>query len=41
MVFETMIFGGPDDGYQRRYATWKEAEAGHKEALALVRRLLN
>lgn len=32
ILFETMIFGGPFDGYQRRYATWEEAEKGHAEA---------
>ncbi len=29
-LFETMIFGGANDGYQERYATWDEAERGHK-----------
>lgn len=29
MIFETMIFGGPDDQAQWRYSTWDEAEAGH------------
>lgn len=32
-LFETMIFGGPHDGYAERYSTWDEAEAGHKKAL--------
>lgn len=36
LLFETMIFGGPHDGKQRRYATYDEAEAGHREATALV-----
>ena len=36
ILFETMIFGGPEDGYQERYKTWKEAEEGHKRALELV-----
>lgn len=36
VLFETMIFGGPHDEYQRRYCTWDEAEAGHRKALALV-----
>lgn len=31
--FETMIFGGPHDGYMNRYSTWDEAEAGHKRAV--------
>lgn len=34
--FETMIFGGHHDLYQKRYETWEEAELGHKEALKLV-----
>jgi hypothetical protein len=38
LLFETMIFGGPHDGYQERYCTWDEAEAGHAKAVALVRR---
>lgn len=27
--FETMVFGGPEDGYCDRYSTWNEAEHGH------------
>lgn len=34
--FETMIFGGEHDGYQERYSTWDEAEAGHKSALKMA-----
>ena len=30
LVFETMVFGGELDGEEARYATWDEAEAGHK-----------
>lgn len=37
LLFETMIFGGENDQYQERYSTWEEAEAGHKEAVALVK----
>jgi hypothetical protein len=37
LLFETMIFGGQEDQFQRRYATWAEAEAGHKEAVELVK----
>ena len=33
LLFETMIFGGVNDGYQTRYATWIGAEAGHKKAV--------
>lgn len=34
--FETMIFGGEHDEFQERYATWEEAEAGHKRAVEMV-----
>lgn len=36
LVFETMIFGGEHDGFQERYTTWDEAEAGHQKAIELV-----
>lgn len=36
LVFETMIFGGINDQYQERYATYEAAEAGHREACQLV-----
>lgn len=36
LVFETMIFGGPQDSYQERYSTWEEAEAGHDRAVQLA-----
>lgn len=36
LVFETMIFGGEHDQYQERYATWKEARAGHMKACQFV-----
>ncbi len=35
-LFETMIFGGEHDEDTWRYATWKEAEEGHKKACNLV-----
>lgn len=38
LVFETMIFGGPNDLYQRRCSTYDEAEKQHIEAVNLVRR---
>ena len=38
MLFETMIFGGSSHGFVQKYATWEEAEAGHAEVLALMRR---
>jgi hypothetical protein len=31
LVFETMIFGGERDGDCWRYATWDEAESGHRK----------
>ena len=36
-LYETMIFGGDHDGYQERYATRAEAEAGHAAAVVLVK----
>lgn len=36
ILFETMIFGGEHDEAQARYCTWDEAEAGHKQAVALL-----
>ena len=34
IIFETMVFGGPLDGEQDRYATRAEAEAGHAAMVA-------
>ena len=34
LLFETMIFGGERDGETERYATWNEAEKGHKKIVA-------
>lgn len=34
IVFETMVFNGPKDGFQARYRTWAEAQAGHKRTVA-------
>ena len=36
VLFETMIFGGDNDGYQDRYSTWSEAEQGHEKAIRIV-----
>lgn len=33
ILFESMAFGGPDDGMQRRCCTYKEAEEQHLELL--------
>ncbi len=37
LLFETMVFGGDSDQYQRRYHTEAEALAGHAETLAAVK----
>jgi len=31
LLFETMVFGGSQNGECYRYTTWKEAEEGHKK----------
>lgn len=36
LVFETMIFGGEHDRYQRRYATYDDAERGHQETIEMI-----
>jgi hypothetical protein len=36
IVFETMVFGGELDRECEQYATWDEAEAGHKAMLDRV-----
>jgi hypothetical protein len=41
LLFETMIFGGAEDGYQNRCSTWDEAEAMHRAALVLARKGFN
>ena len=33
ILFETMIFGGPLNMSQWRYASWDDAETGHKAAV--------
>ena len=37
LLFETMIFGGKHNDYQRRCSTWDEAEKQHAAALAVAR----
>lgn len=37
VLWETMVFGGPLDGEQRRYTSEGEAKAGHAELLAAVK----
>jgi hypothetical protein len=36
LIFETMIFGGPHDGYCKRYATEIEAQGGHELAVIMI-----
>ena len=36
VLYETMIFGGQHDEYQRRYTTKDDAIAGHEEAVRLA-----
>ena len=36
LIFETMVFGGPHDKRQWRYATEQEAQDGHVAACGLV-----
>ena len=36
LLYETMIFGGPHDEYQERYATRTAAIDGHKRAVELA-----
>lgn len=36
VLYETMVFGGLDRGYQRRYRTKKQALAGHKQTIAEI-----
>lgn len=39
VLFETMIFGTTQHGYQRRYCTWDEALKGHAETVRLARQV--
>ncbi len=41
-IFETMVFGNDDwlDEYCERYATWKEAEAGHAKAIEITKQAM-
>lgn len=36
VLWETMIFDGPHDGYQERYTSQADAEAGHEFAVAVA-----
>lgn len=37
VLWETMIFGGAQDGYQERYSSEQEAREGHARAVDLAR----
>lgn len=37
ILWETLIFGGPHDGWQQRYSSLKNAYAGHVKALQFIR----
>lgn len=37
ILFGTMVFGGHFNDYQKRYATWAEAEIGHSVIVNMVR----
>ena len=37
VLWETMIFGGPHDQYQERYATLEAAKHGHMQALSMAK----
>jgi hypothetical protein len=42
LFFETMIFGGDNHGSIVKYATWQDAEEGHKEIVKeLLQELFN
>lgn len=41
VLWETMIFGGPDDCFTRRYCFADDARAGHQEVLAWLRGILD
>ena len=36
VLWETMIFGGPHNEYQKRYTSRATAELGHRKAVALA-----
>ena len=40
ILFETMIFGGEHNDFQRRYSTYDEALKGHKSAVLMVKQSL-
>jgi hypothetical protein len=36
VLFETMVFGGPEDGFFERYSSWSDADRGHTETVLRV-----
>ncbi len=36
LLFETMVFGGKEDGHCERYSTWEDAEKGHHEVCEMI-----
>lgn len=36
ILFETLVFGGDNDGYMLRYTSWDDAISGHQEVCNLV-----
>lgn len=41
LLFETMIFGGPYDGYMERYSTYEQAKAGHERIVNCLKEGVN
>ncbi len=41
ILFETLVFGGPMNGYMIRYTNWIEAEQGHQAVVDKVRKKMN
>lgn len=39
ILWETMIFGGEHDEYQKRYSNFEDAKKGHQSAIDLVKGL--
>lgn len=37
ILFETMVFGGQHDEYQKRYCTYDDAMEGHESCLKMVK----
>lgn len=38
LLFETLVFDGPMDGEMNRYSTWDQAEKGHNEMVAKIKK---